>query len=585
MLKVPRFRYGINLKFLDNNYAFMGQGFFQIGITICLFIAISPFLGRYIFSVYTKGKNIFQLLLNPLEKTIYFLVGTSPQENMTAWQYIRAIISSNLCMGIAVYFLLTNQKTLPWNPTNLGTPSWDLALHTTISFLTSTNIQHYGGENTFSYFSQMAALSFLMFTSAATGLAVGIAVMRGLTGKPLGNFYVDITRGITRIFLPISIVGAIALIGTGVPQTLSPPIAVNTLEGETQYIAVGPVATFEMIKMLGGNGAGFFTANSAHPFENPNGASNLIEILAMVAIPTALIHTYGFFAKNSKQAWFLFWMIFTIFLVLLGISLVGEYGGNPLINNLLERNVDAPNLEGKEVRFGVSQTILWAVLSTATMCGAMNGIHDSLLPNGSFSTLFNLLLQSVWGGIGTGIIHLLLYIILAMFLAGLLVGRTPTFAGKKIEQKEIFLVSLVLLTHPIAILIPSAITLLNYVPSTGITNPDFHGLSQVIYEYAAASANNATIFLGTGDNSLWWNLSTSVSMLIGRYVPIVAMLLVAASMANKPTLSPSIDSFKTDSLIFTSWIAGLMLIVTTLIFLPVILLGPIAEGIQLIAGG
>ncbi|CDN12439.1 MAG: potassium-transporting ATPase subunit A [Richelia sp.] len=562
----------------------MGQGFFQIGITISLFIIISLLLGRYIFSVYTNGNNIFQPLLNPLERTIYLLAGISAQDNMNAAQYIRAVISSNLCMGIAVYFLLANQKTLPWNPTNLRVPSWDLVLHTTISFLTSTNSQHYGGESTFSYFSQMAALSFLMFTSAATGLAVGIGVIRGLTNKPLGNFYVDITRGITRIFLPISILGAIALIITGVPQTLSPPIAVNTLEGDTQYIAVGPVATFEMIKMLGGSGAGFFTANSAHPFENPNGASNLIEILSMIAIPTALIHTYGFFAKNSKQAWFLFWMIFTIFLVLLGFSLVGEYGGNPLINNLLGGNLDAPNLEGKEVRFGVSQTILWAVISTATMCGAMNGIHDSLLPSGGFSTLFNLLSQIIWGGIGTGIIHLLLYLILAMFLAALLVGRTPTFAGKKIEHKEIFLVSLVLLIHPITILIPSAITLLN-VPSTGINNPDFHGLSHVIYEYAAASANNASIFLSTRDNSLWWNLSTSVSMLIGRYVPIIAMLLVAGNMANKPILSPSIDSFKTDSLVFTSWIAGLMLIVTALIFLPVILLGPIAEGIQLTAGG
>lgn len=563
----------------------MEQGFFQIGITIFLIVAISPFLGRYIFGVFTKSKSILQPLLEPLEETIYLLGGISPQYNMTAWQYIRALISMNLCMAVAVYSILANQKILPWNPTNLGEPSWDLTLHTTISFLTSTNIQHYGGENTFSYFSQIAGFGFLMFTSAATGLAVGIAVIRGFTGKPLGNFYMDITKGITYIFLPISIIGAIALIITGVPQTLAPPLVVNTLEGETQYIAVGPVATFEIIKMLGNNGAGFFTANSAHPFENPNGASNLIEILAMVAMPNALIHTYGFFARNSKLAWFLFWMTFVIFVVLLGISLVGEYQGNPLINDLLGGNGETPNLEGKEVRFGINQTILWAVLSTATMCGAMNGVHNSFLPNGGFATLFNLFLQSSWGGIGTGIIHMFMYLILAVFLAELLAGHTPTFAGKKIEHKEIFLVGLVLLIHPMAILIPSAITLLNHTSLTGIPNPDFHILSQVIYEYAAASSKNANALAEINSNSLWWNLSTSLSMLIGHYVPIIAMLIVAASMTNKPILSPSVDNFKIDSLLFTGWTAGLMLVLTTLIFLPVILLGSISEGFKLTSGG
>ena len=563
----------------------MGQGFFQIGITISLIIAISPFLGRYIFDVFTKSKNILQSFLKPLEQAIYLLGGISPEYNMTAWQYIRALIGMNLCMAVAVYFILANQKNLPCNPTNLGPPSWDLTLHTTISFLTSTNIQHYAGENTFSYFSQIAGLGFLMFSSAATGLAVGIAVIRGFTGRPLGNFYVDITKGITYIFLPISIIGAIALIITGVPQTLSPPVVVSTLEGETQYIAVGPVATFEIIKMLGNNGAGFFTANSAHPFENPNGASNLIEILAMAAIPNALIHTYGCFARNIKLAWFLFWMIFIIFVVMLGISLVGEYEGNPLINNILEGNGGTPNLEGKEVRFGISQTILWAMLSTATMCGAMNGIHNSLLPNGSFTTLFNLLLQSPWGGIGTGIIHMFMYLVLAAFLAELLVGNTPTFAGKKIEYKEILLVGLVLLIHPMAILIPSAITLLNHISLTGIPNPDFHILSQVIYEYAAASSNNANTFTEVNSNSLWWNLSTSLSMIIGHYVPIIAMLIVAASMTNKPILSPSFDNIKIDSLLFTGWTAGLMLVLTTLFFLPVILLGSIAEGVKLTSGG
>jgi len=558
----------------------MGQGLLQIGLTLCIIIAISPILGRYIFSVYIGSKSLLDSLINPLEKIIYFLVGVSKKENMNAWQYIRAVLYSNLCMGIVGYLLLINQKTLPWNPTKLATPKWDLVLHTTISFLTNTNLQHYAGENTFSYFSQIAALSFLMFASAVTGLVVGIAVIRGLTGKPLGNFYVDITRGITRILLPISIVGAIALITVQVPQTLSGPMVVNTLEGETQYIARGPVASFEIIKMLGDNGGGFFTANSAHPFENPNGASNLIEIIAMVAIPAALIHTYGFFAKNSKQAWLLFWMVLGIFLVLLGMTIAGEYEGNPIINNLLPEAV--PNLEGKEVRFGWAQTALWAIISTATMCGAMNGTQDSLMPNGSFATLFNLLLQSMWGGIGTGIIYLLIYLILAMFLAGLMVGRTPSFFGKKIEQREIILVGLVLLIHPMVVLIPSAIALLNHVSPSEIASPDFHGFYQVIYEYAAASANNAT----SGEminNNLWWNLSTALSMLLGRYVPIIAILLVAESMAKKPLIPKSTNSLKTDSLLFTSFTVGIMLIMTILIFFPVMILGPVAEGIQVIS--
>ncbi|WP_088241045.1 potassium-transporting ATPase subunit KdpA [Calothrix rhizosoleniae] len=560
----------------------MGQGLLQIGLTLCIIIAISPLLGRYIYSVYIGRKSLLDPLINPLEKIIFFLAGVSKKDSMNAWQYIRAVLATNLCMGIVVYLLLINQKILPWNPTKLGIVKWDLVLHTTISFLTNTNLQHYGGENTFSYFSQIAALGFLMFTSAATGLAVGIAVIRGLTGKPLGNFYLDITRGITRILLPISIVGAIALISLRVPQTLSAPMVVNTLEGETQYIARGPVASFEMIKMLGNNGGGFFAANSAHPFENPNGASNLIEIIAMVAIPAALIHTYGFFANNRKQAWLLFWMVFMIFLVLLGITVAGEYRGNPLINNLLTEAV--PNLEGKEVRFGWAQTALWAVISTATMCGAINGINDSLMPNGSFATLSNLFLQSVWGGIGTGIIHLLIYLIMAMFLAGLMVGRTPSFLGKKIEQREILLVSLVLLIHPMIVLIPSAIALLNHVPLSGITNPDFHGFSQVIYEYAAASANNGSTSPGLSNNNLWWNLSTAFSMLLGRYVPIIAILLVAESMAQKPLVPKSIDSLRTDSLLFTSFTVGIMLILTALIFFPVMILGPVAEGLKLAAG-
>jgi K+-transporting ATPase ATPase A chain len=562
----------------------MGQGLLQIGLTLCIVIGITPLLGKYIARVFLGEKTLLDFVMQPVERLIYTLAGVRKQDNMTGWQYARAILYSNLVMGVFVYLLIALQKFLPFNPTRLNMPSWDTVLHTTISFLTNTDQQHYAGETTLSYFSQTAALGFLMFTSAATGLAVGIAFIRGLTGRPLGNFYVDVTRGITRILLPISVIGAIALLLTGVPQTLAAPQVVRTLEGSTQYIARGPVASFEIIKQLGENGGGFFGVNSAHPFENPNGVSNLIEEIAMISIPAALIYTYGLFANNTKQAWRLFWMVFVIFVVLVGITAGGELQGNPLINSAL--GTDQPNLEGKEVRFGWAQTALWAVMTTATMCGAVNGMHDSLMPGGGFSTLFNLFLQIIWGGQGTGTAYLFIYLILTVFLTGLMVGRTPEFFGRKIEKREIVLASVVLLVHPIVVLIPSALALASPNTLSGISNSGFHGISQVVYEYASAAANNGSGLEGLADTqpaptALWWNLSTCVSILVGRYVPIIAILLLAESMAHKQTVAETPGTLRTDSLLFTSVTAVVILILGVLTFFPVLALGPIAEGFKL----
>jgi K+-transporting ATPase ATPase A chain len=560
----------------------MGQGFLQIALTLSIVVLITPQLGRYIARVFLGENTILDLILNPIEKILYILAGVRKKEEMTVWQYIRAVIYSNLVMGISVYALISFQRLLPWNPNRFGTPTWDILLHTTISFLTNTDQQHYTGETTLSYFSQTAALGFLMFTSAATGLSVGIAFIRGLTGRKLGNFYFDITRAITRILLPLSIIGAIALIAVGVPQTLNETLVVQTLEGGTQYIARGPVASFEMIKMLGENGGGFFGANSAHPFENPNGAANLIEIIAMLAIPTSLIYTYGVFANNLKQTWVLFWTVFIIFVVLIWITAAGELQGNPLINNAL--GVQLPNLEGKELRLGWAETALWAVATTATMCGAVNGMQDSLMPSGIFSTLFNMFLQIIWGGQGTGTAYLFIYLILTVFITGLMVGRTPEFFGRKIEQPEIVLASIVLLIHPIVVLIPSAIALAYPISLSGISNPGFHGISQVVYEYASASANNGSGLEGLKDNTLWWNLSTSFSILAGRYIPIMAMLLLADSMSHKPKPPETRGTFRTDSLLFTTVTAGVTIILGLLTFFPVLALGPIAEGFKLAAG-
>ncbi|MBN3963262.1 potassium-transporting ATPase subunit KdpA [Nostoc sp. NMS8] len=560
----------------------MGQGFLQIGLTLCIVITITPLFGRYIARVFLGERTLLDFLMNPIERSMFVLAGVRRKDDMTGWQYIRAVLCSNIIMAASIYLLLYFQRLLPWNPNGFGAPAWDVLLHTTISFVTNTDQQHYVGETTLSYFSQVAALGFLMFTSAATGLSVGIAFIRGLTGRRLGNFYVDLVRGITRILLPISIIGAIALLVTGVPQTLANTLDVRTLEGGTQYLARGPVASFEMIKLLGENGGGFFGVNSAHPFENPNGASNLIEMIAMISIPAALIYTYGIFANNIKQAWLLFWMVFVIFVILVGVTAVGELQGNPLVNNAF--GLEQPNLEGKEVRFGWAQTAFWAVMTTATMSGAVNGMHDSLMPQGIFSTLFNLFIQVLWGGQGTGTAYLFIYLILTVFLTGLLAGRTPEFLGRKIEKREIVLASVVLLIHPILVLIPSAIALAYPISLSGISNSGYHGISQVVYEYASAAANNGSGLEGLRDNTLWWNLSTLVSLIGGRYIPIIAILLLADGMSCKKPVPETPGTLRTDSLVFTGITAGVTLVLGVLTFFPVLALGPIAEGLKLASG-
>ncbi len=557
----------------------MLQGWLQIALTLLIVIVITPLLGRYIAQVFLKEDTGLDRILGKLDRLIYKAIGLRSFPDMTGWQYIRSILISNFIMGAAVLLVLLLQPLLPLNPTGVGAVSWDVALHTTLSFLTNTDQQHYSGETALSYGSQVFALGFLMFTSAATGLAVGIAFIRGLTGRSLGNFYQDLTLSITRILLPISLVGAVLLLAAGVPETVAGVLQVTTIEGTAQSIARGPVAHFEMIKQLGENGGGFFGVNSAHPFENPNGWTNLIETVAMVAIPSSLIYTYGIFTRNLKQAWLVYAIVLAFFIPLVAVTAIGEFQGNPQVNAILGGM--APNLEGKEVRFGWAQTALWAVMTTATMCGAVNGMHDSLMPAGGFSTLLNMFLQIVWGGQGTGTAYLFVYLILAVFLTGLMVGRTPEFLGRKIEKAEIVFASVILLVHPIAILIPASITLAFPEALAGISNPGFHGLSQVIYEYASASANNGSGFAGLGTGTIWWNLSTSASILMGRYVPIVALLLLAEGMSQKQPVPMTDGTLRTDTGLFTSITGVVILILGVLTFLPVLALGPIAEAFQI----
>jgi potassium-transporting ATPase potassium-binding subunit len=579
----------------------MLQGWIQIALTVLIVVAITPFLGGYMARVYQEQRTLLDPILNPVERLLYSLAGVQAKESMTGWQYARAILYANVVMALLIFFIIANQAWLPLNPTGVGAPTWDTTLHTTISFITNTNQQHYSGETYLSYGSQMLALGYHMFTSAATGLAVGIAFIRGLTGRPLGNFYVDLIRSITRILLPISIVGAVILIASGVPETLAGPAVVATLEDPavSQAIARGPVAHFEIIKELGENGGGFFAINSAHPFENPNPLTNLIQIVGMVSIPASFIYTYGVFANNRKQAWLVYGMVLAIYVGFIIATAIGEYQGNPAVNALL--GGQAPNLEGKEVRFGWAQSALFAATTTGTMCGAVNSLHDSFMPNGGFVTLSNMFLQIIWGGQGTGTAYLFAYLLLAVFVTGLMVGRTPEFLGRKIEKREVVLASfLILLVHPIAILIPGAIALAFPDQLAGISNPGFHGLSQVIYEYASAAANNGSGFEGLGDSqpspiaiadgapttatALWWNLSTCFSLLAGRYIPIIALLLLADSMSRKQPVPMTSGTLRTDTGLFTGITAGIILVMGALTFFPILALGPIAEAFLIAKG-
>jgi potassium-transporting ATPase potassium-binding subunit len=568
----------------------MLQGWIQIIFTLLIIGAIAPIFGGYIARVYLGQRTLLDRISNPVDRLIFSVIGVQSKAQMTGWQYARAILYSNLAMAILLFVMLIAQGLLPLNPTGLGAPTWDTALHTTISFVTNTNQQHYSGETTYSYFSQMLGLGFMFFTSAGTGIAVAIAFIRGLTGRPLGNFYVDLTLAITRILLPIGILGTILLIAAGTPETLSGPIVIPTLADPNikQAIAIGPIAHFEMLKQLGENGGGFFGVNSAHPFENPNGFTNLIQIVSMMAIPTSLIHTYGVIAGNRKQAWLVFGMVFIIYVGFIVITAVGEYQGNPLVNPILGGS--QPNLEGKEVRFGWAQTALFLVTTTGTMCGAVNGMLDSLMPNGGFVVLSNLFLQIIWGGQGTGTAYLYSYLILAVFVTGLMVGRTPEFLGRKIEKQEVVLTSfLLLLIHPIFILLPGAIALAFPEQLAGMSNPGFHGLTQVMYEYASAAANNGSGLAGLGTSqpaptALWWNLSTCFSLLGGRYVPIVALLLLADGMSRKQPVPFTTGTLRTDTVLFTGVTAGVILIMGALTFFPILALGPIAEGFQLFKG-
>jgi potassium-transporting ATPase potassium-binding subunit len=554
----------------------------QIIITLALFMLLIIPMGKYLYYVSTGSKAFGDKFFNKIDNFIYKICGINKDDEMNWKQYVISIIAVNAVMVFIGYLILRTQNLLMLNPNKIGGMEQGLSFNTIISFMTNTNLQDYSGESGLSNLSQMIVIIFMMFTSAATGFAAALAFMRGIIGqkKTMGNFFVDLIRIITRVLLPLSMIVGILLVAQGVPQTLSGTHTVTTIEGKFQDIALGPVAALESIKHIGTNGGGFFGANSAHPFENPTPISNLFEILSMMLLPGALVYAFGLMLKNKKQGWAIFASMAVLLLIGLPICYFAEKAGNPALAHI-GLNQLMGNMEGKEVRFGIGQSALFTTITTAFTTGTVNNMHDSLTPIGGSIALINMMLNVVFGGKGVGFMNMMMYAILTVFLCGLMVGRTPEFLSKKIEGKEIKLIALAIIIHPFLILMFSALALVMPQGLAGISNPGFHGLSQIVYQYTSSAANNGSGFEGLGDNTMFWNTTAGVVMFYGRYLSIIILLAVAGSLASKKSIPVSVGTFRTDNSMFTVTLVFIVLIIGALTFLPALALGPIAEHLTL----
>ncbi len=547
-------------------------------VTIALFIILAKPAGIYLERAFGSSKKLDRVF-GPIEQFIFKIAGIKPQ-NQTWKQYALALVLTNAFMITIVYFVFRLQGVLPLNPDNIAGMEPTLAFHTAISFMTNTNLQHYSGERGLSYFSQMIGITYMMFAAPATTLAIAIAFIRGLAGKKLGNFFADFTRSITRVLLPLAFICALMFAALGVPQTLEPTATATTVEGAKQLIARGPVASLLSIKELGNNGGGFFGVNSAHPFENPNMISNILQMILMMLLPTALPFTYGRMVGNNKQGRVLFVSMLMLFLVGFGTIFCAELQGNPVLNQLGVQH-EQGNMEGKEIRFGTAFSALYATVTTASETGAVNAMHDALTPIGGMVPLINMLLNTVFGGVGAGFINVVMYAMIAVFISGLMVGRTPEFLGKKLEGKEMKLIAVTLLFQPLLILSASAIAFSTSLGMDAISNPGFHGITQVVYEYTSSAANNGSGFEGLGDATPFWNISTGIVMYLGRFFSLVTMLAVVASLKEKTLVPETVGTFRTDNSLFGGIFIGTIFIVGALTFFPILVLGPIAEFLTL----
>lgn len=573
----------------------------QIIITLAIYIALVIPVGNYMYHIATNRKTFADPVFNRIDRMMY-KVCRIKGEGMTWKQYAISLLMTNAVMVFAGYFILRVQGILQANPNQIEGMEPTLSFNTIISFMTNTNLQHYAGESGLSYLSQMVVITFMMFTSAATGYAACMAFCRGITGnsKGVGNFYEDVIRITTRILLPFSIVIGILLIWQGVPQTLAGTATVETIEGRLQDIAMGPVAALESIKHLGTNGGGFCGANSSTPFENPTIISNLIELYSMMLLPGACVITFGKMAAERKkektgnavakikrnvtcfgsQGRTIFAAMSILFLVGLTVCYLAEQSGNPL---LAEAGLDQTvgNMEGKEVRFGVAQSALFTTTTTSFTTGTVNNMHDSLTPLGGMIPMLHMMLNCVFGGKGVGLMNMIMYVILAVFLCGLMIGRTPEYLNKKIEGKEMKLVAIVLIIHPLLILGFSALAVMTGAGQEGITNPGFHGLSQVLYEYASSAANNGSGFEGLADNTYFWNITTGFAMFFGRYIAMIAQLAIAGSFLAKRRVNETVGTLRTDNVLFVFILVFVVYIFAALTFFPALALGPIAEHLVL----
>jgi potassium-transporting ATPase potassium-binding subunit len=546
----------------------------QIILFFGLLIGFAPFLGKYMAKVFMGEKHLLTPVFGWLEKLVYRVSGIKSEEEMNWKTYLYGVLLFNLFGFLFLFLLQILQAYLPFNTEKLANVSWHLAFNTAMSFTTNTNWQSYSGENTLSYLVQMLGLTVQNFVSASTGIAVLLALIRGLTRRTtelLGNFWVDITRSVTYLLLPLSIVFTFFLAGQGVVQTFSHYKTAKTLEGSAQVIPLGPAASQIAIKDLGTNGGGFFGANSAHPFENPTPLSNFLITFALVIISAGLVFTYGHYAGSTRQAWAIFITMIILFAGGLTLSLWSEFSHNNVLNV-------AANMEGKETRFGIMNSILYSVTTTVTSNGSVNAMHDSLSPLSGMVAMLNIMLgEVVFGGVGSGLYGMIIFIILTVFIAGLMVGRTPEYLGKKIEAFEMKMALIAILAPAFVIIIFSAVACSAPAGLSGLKNAGPHGLSEIIYAFSSAAGNNGSAFGGLNTNTCFYDLMMGFGMLIGRFGIIVPVMAVAGNMARKKTTSVSSGTFRTDNWLFVMLLISIILIVGGLTFFPPLALGPVVE--------
>jgi K+-transporting ATPase ATPase A chain len=563
------------------------NGWIQIAVFLAIIVALTRPLGGFLTRVAEGERHFMTPVLGWLERGFYKVAGVDPKKEQSWLTYAVAMLMFKGAGFVLLYAVLRLQTILPLNPAGQGDISPDLAFNTSASFLTNTNWQSYGGETTMSLFSQMFGLTVQNFLSAAAGIAVALAVIRGFarkTTKSLGNFWVDLTRITLYVLLPISIIGALVCVWQGIPETFAGTVEATTLEGAKQVISLGPVASQEVIKILGTNGGGFFNTNSSHPFENPTVLINILQCVAIFALGGALTNMFGRTVRDEKQGWAIFAAMALLFVVGVGVLYWSESHANPAITAL---GVDPSlgNMEGKEVRFGIAQTSIFATATTDTSCGAVDSMHESFLPLGGAVPLVNMMLgEVIFGGVGSGIYGFLLFAIVAVFVAGLMVGRTPEYLGKKIEAREVKLTMLAILVLPLIMLGFTAVAVVLPGPLGAISAAGPHGFTEALYAYVEGAANNGSAFAGLSANTPYWNTTLGVDMLIGRFFVMIPALAIAGALAAKKTVPPSAGTFPTHGPMFVGLVIGVIVIVGGLTFFPAVALGPIVEHFAMNAG-